>query len=117
MTVRARPIPTLALLVAAGALAASFAVTAGAPVAVRAPLVLAFALLGPGAALVPLLRLGEPVGVLTLVVAVSLALDVTVGLIMVYAGLYSPVGGFLALAAVALAGASAQVLTSGTAAR
>jgi hypothetical protein len=112
VTVGERPIPALAVLVAAGALAASLAVAAGAPVALRAPLALAFALLGPGAALVPLLRLGDPVGVLALVIALSLALDVTVGLVMVYAGLYSPVGGFLVLAALALAGASAQVLTS-----
>jgi hypothetical protein len=95
-------------VVAGFAVAAAAAALAGAPAPVRAPLVLAFLLLGPGMAYVPLLGLGDPLAELTLGLAVSLALDLAVAAAMLYTGAWSPRTSLLALAGIALAGAALQ---------
>lgn len=100
----------LALLVIFTALAVSVAGWAQAPPVIRVPLVLAFALLGPGAALVPLLGLRDPLGEFTLVLGASLALDVVVACVLLYAHAWAPRAGLIILALVALAGASGQLL-------
>jgi hypothetical protein len=99
----------LALVVGVGAILTGLASFAHAPVAVRAPLVLAFALIGPGAALVPLLGLRDPLGELTLAIGLSLSLDVGVGLAMVYASAWAPAAGLAILIWLTLAGAAAQL--------
>jgi hypothetical protein len=100
----------LALSVIFAALAVSVAGWAQAPLVIRVPLVLAFALLGPGAALVPLFGLRDPLGEFTLAVGASLALDVVVACILLYAHAWAPRAGLIILALVALAGAGGQLL-------
>jgi hypothetical protein len=102
-----------AIVVAAFAVAAAAAAAAGAPAPLRAPLVLAFLLLGPGMAFVPLLGLGDVLAELTLGVATSLALDLAVAAAMLYAGAWSPRTSLLVLAGVALAGAALQAYIAG----
>jgi hypothetical protein len=100
----------LALSVVFIAVAACVAGWAEAPLVIRVPLVLAFALLGPGAALVPLLGLRDPLGEFTLVLGASLALDVVVACVLLYAHAWAPRAGLMILALVALAGAGGQLL-------
>jgi hypothetical protein len=100
----------LALGVASAGLATAIASFAHAPVQLRAPLVVAFAVVGPGAGLVPLLGLRDPLGELTLAIGASLALDVAVALALVYSGAWAPQAGMAILVAMTLAGAAAQVL-------
>ena len=97
-----------AIVVAAFAVAAATAAAAGAPASLRAPVVLAFLLLGPGMAYVPLLGLGDLLAELTLGLATSLALDLAVAAAMLYAGAWSPRTSLLVLVGVALAGAALQ---------
>jgi uncharacterized membrane protein len=111
MTVR----PPWAAIALVLAVAAAGLVVAGATSVVRAPVVIAFVLLGPGVGLVPLLRLRDPTAELALAIALSLALDVLVALTMVYARVWSAEGALLILAGVALAGAAAQRMTRTTA--
>ena len=108
----ARRVPWAAV-VAVAAVAAAVAALAGAPDALRAPLVLGFLLIGPGMAFVPLLDLGDPVAELTVALGVSLALDLAVALAMLYAGAWSPVASLVVLAAIALAGAMLQQVKRG----
>ena len=100
-------------LVTASALAAAAVALAGAPEPVRAPLVLAFLLLGPGMAFVPLLGLGDPVAELTVGLGVSVALDLCIAMGMLYAGAWSPLATLVVLVAIALAGAALQLATRG----
>jgi hypothetical protein len=100
----------LPIVVGSGAVLAALASLAPAPTLIRAPLVLAFALLGPGAAIVPLLALRDPLGELTLAIGVSCSLDVALALGMLYAHAWSPDAGLAILVAVTLAGAVAQAV-------
>jgi hypothetical protein len=100
-------------VVAAFALAAVAASSAGAPAPVRAPLVLAFVLLGPGMAYIPLLGLGDLLAELTLGLAVSLALDLAVAATMLYAGAWSPRTSLFVLGVVALGGVALQARVAG----
>lgn len=102
-----------AAVVVVAAVAAAGAALAGAPEALRVPLVLGFLLIGPGMAFVPLLDLGDPVAELTVALGVSLALDVAVAMAMLYAGAWSPIAGLLVLAAIALTGAALQQVKGG----
>ncbi len=52
--------------------------------------VLPFVVIGPGLALTGLLRLSDPLLEVTLVVALSFAVQTLVGMITVYGGLWSP---------------------------
>lgn len=103
----------LALSVLAGALAASAAVLVHAPGPIRVPLVLAFAVFGPGAAIVPLLGLRDPLGELTLAIGTSLAADVVVASALLYAHAWAPRAGMAILIAVALLGVAAQLVRTG----
>ncbi len=87
----------LALAAAAGVL-----VLADLDAPPRAPLVLAFLLVSPGFALVRLLHLGDRVAELTLVLALSVALDAIVPGVLLYADLWSPPAGLVVLFAVVL---------------
>jgi hypothetical protein len=99
----------LLLAVVMGALAASAASFGQAPTQIRVPLVLAFALVGPGAAVVPILGLRDPLGEFSLALGVSLAADVVVASALLYAHAWSPQGGLAILVALTLAGAAGQV--------
>jgi hypothetical protein len=105
--VSARRVPWAAIG-AVAAVAATALALAGAPTAVRLPVVLVFLLLGPGMAFVPLLGLGDPVAELTIAVGISLAVDVAVALAMLYAGAWSPPATLVVVAALALCGAALQ---------
>jgi hypothetical protein len=95
--------------VAASALAAAGAALAGLPAPLRAPLVIAFLLVGPGMAFVPLLALGDALAELTVALVLSLALDTLVAITLLYAGGWSPLASLLGLAGLAVAGAALQV--------
>jgi uncharacterized membrane protein len=74
----------------------------------RATVMLAFLLLVPGLALVPLLgRVGD--GELALAAGVSVGLDTAIALIMAVSGAWSPKGALVALIAISLLGAALQV--------
>lgn len=99
MSVRsATPIAVIALAVAAVALVLA---DVGGPV--RHVAVLAFLLLGPGLAVVGLLRLGDPVAELGIGIAVSVVIDGVVAAGSMYAGVWSPRGFLFAVAAIAIA--------------
>ena len=102
-----RRVPWAAVVAVAAVVAPALAL-AGAPAAVRLPVVLVFLLLGPGMAFVPLLDLGDPVAELTVAVGISLAVDLAVALAMLYAGAWSPPATLVVLAAFALGGAALQ---------
>ena len=102
----------LALAVGTGALAALAAGFVHAPSAIRVPLVLAFALLGPGLAVTPLLGLEDPLGEFTLAIGVSLAADVVVAIAMLYAHAWAPQAGLAILVLVTLAAAGGQILVA-----
>ena len=104
----ARRVPWAAVVAVAAVVAPALAL-AGAPAAVRLPVVLVFLLLGPGMAFVPLLGLGDPVAELTVAVGISLAVDLTVALAMHYAGAWSPPATLVVVAALALGGAALQL--------
>ena len=66
----------------------------------------------PGMAFVRLLRLGEGLTEMTLAIALSLAMDVIVAGVLLYAGVWSPRWGLIVLIALSLVGAILQVTTS-----
>jgi len=105
--VSVRRVPWAAVVAVAAVVAPALAL-AGAPAAVRLPVVLVFLLLGPGMAFVPLRDLGDPVAELTVAVGISLAVDLAVALAMLYAGAWSPPATLVVLAAFALGGAALQ---------
>ncbi|GAA1627154.1 hypothetical protein [Georgenia ruanii] len=87
-----------AALVTAAALAvAAYAVPAPPPL--RAVLTLPFLLVGPGLAVIRLIRIPSRLAVLALAVATSLVLDEATAMVAMYAGVWSP-GGCLAVLAV-----------------
>lgn len=97
-----RPANTLRLLLPPGMVAYAVVVAAvvllETPATYRAPLVLLFVVLGPGAAVVLLLRIAGLLMQLMLTVTVSLALGVLVPSGMLYAGLWWPRAALVALA-------------------
>jgi hypothetical protein len=108
------PAPWAAAL-AVGTAAAS---VGHAPVPLRATLVVLFVLIGPGAGLVPLLGLRDPLGELALAIGTSLAVDVAVALGIVYAGTWRPAVGLAILVVLTVGGACAQIVqTRGSARR
>jgi hypothetical protein len=110
MTVSLRPAAVLAM-----AAAAEIAVLSARHDLVGRTVVLLFLLLGPGAALVPLLRLGDGMGELLLMIALSLSLDLLVALMLVLTRAWSPTAAMGLLLAVAAGGAIAQVARTGRA--
>ena len=95
-------------VVGASSILACAVVLTDAPTPLRAVVVAWFALVIPGAAVVPMLALSDRVAELMLCVAVSLALDLGVACALLYAKAWSPSGGIVVLAAFALAGAGHQ---------
>ena len=66
----------------------------------------------PGMAFVRLLRLSEGLTEVTLAIALSVAMDVIVAGVLLYAGVWSPRWGLIVLIALSLVGAVLQVTTS-----
>jgi hypothetical protein len=92
---------------------AAIVVVLEAPVEVRAPIVLAFLAGGPGAAIVGLLELDDPLHQLTLSVAMSIAVSSLVSLICLYAGWWSPTGILIAIVMITIFTVSFQRLVVG----
>jgi hypothetical protein len=105
MTWRAVPPIVVALSVLAVALMAA----AGGSSTPRTAIVVWFLLTGPGLALTPLLRLNDLWAEWTVVVAISVAIDILVATAFLYAAAWSPSAVFWVLAAVSLAGAAVQL--------
>jgi hypothetical protein len=106
---RAWPRTTTAALLAIAAVAA---VTSPVSPAVRAAVVVAFLVLGPGLAVIGLLDIPDPVRELALVIGVGLAIDTVVIGTMTYAGVGSADAALTALVALTALGISAQLLRS-----
>jgi hypothetical protein len=79
-------------------------------IAPRAPLVLAFAAICPGMALVRLLRLVEPVPELLLAIVVSLGVSALVATVTIYAGIWNPAVSFLVIVGLTLVAVLADLL-------
>jgi len=98
--------PTLAIGLALAAGAVTFA---GAAAPLRPAVVLVFLAVGPGLALVSLLRLDEPLEELLLIVGASLVLDLLAAEALVLSRVWSADVCLLVLMAIAIAGALAHV--------
>ena len=107
MSVRDRVWPILISVLAAASLVV---VLLDLTFAARAPVVLAFAVIGPGMALVRPIRLDEPWVELVLAVVVSLCLAGMVSTATIYAGAWSPQVVLVTLVAVSLAAVLTDLL-------
>ena len=107
--IRRLPVPPLIVLALAGAAGSAVMLGLGNPM--RSLFVLPFLAVGPGLALVPLMRLDGWAG-LTLAVGLSLALEALVSTIMIYASIWSPEATLAVLVLVSLVGATAQLFTT-----
>ena len=105
----ARPWWRPALVVGLGLAALTVPGTAAAP-GIRVVVLLAFLVLGPGLALVGLLDIPDGWRELSLVIGVSLALDLVVVGVLAYAGYDTAAHGLALLAGIAFAGAAVQFL-------
>ena len=97
------------LVVFALAWAAELVTRVGAGNPFRSIVVIGFLLLGPGLAVVPLLRIPAWPR-LTLAIGLSLAVDILVSTGMTYAGIWSPDGILAMLVLISLIGAVAQLI-------
>ena len=88
-------------------LAAGIVAIGDAPSEVRVPIVLGFLAICPGAAIVGLLKMDDPLHQLTLALAISLTLGSLVSLVALYAGLWSPNGILIVLILITIAAAMA----------
>ena len=98
--------PALVLLLCA--LGAGATISGLAP-GIRVVALLLFLIFGPGVALVGLLRIGEPWRELTLVIGVSLAVDLVVATVLAYSGVRGSGAALAVLIGIAVGGAGAQV--------
>jgi hypothetical protein len=96
----------LGVVVSTAALGLAMIVAGDSPV--RQPVALWFLFTCPGMAFIPLLGIDDGVFEWTLIVTVSLAIDAIVGVVMLYAGVWSPGAGLVILMGLALLGASIQ---------
>lgn len=78
----------------------------------RAWIALWFLLICPGMAFVRLLNLNDRLTELTFAIALSLAMDATTAMIMLYAQVWSPAAILIALAGQSVVGAMLQILLS-----
>lgn len=101
--------PTLVLALALGA---AIAVTTPVPPGVRAVVLIAFATVGPGLALIGSVGIADPWREAALAIGASLAVDVLVFTIVAYGGVQSAVIGFAALVGISVVGALAQLASS-----
>lgn len=99
--------PAVIVLSALGAGVAVYGAL-GAPL--RPLFTLWFILVCPGMAFIRLLRLRTPVAEWTLAIALSLALDTIVTMILLYSGAASAEGALIVLIAISLAGVGLQVM-------
>lgn len=102
--------PVLILLLAA---ATDVVIGLNAPLPVRAAVVLGFLVAGPGLAIVPLLRIRQVSVEITLVLALSLALDTLVAESLVLAQAWSAGLALAVLIAISVTGAVLQMLALG----
>jgi hypothetical protein len=95
-------------LILASSTLAMLAGVAGAVSPLRTLLVFWFLAVCPGLAIIGLIELRDPWLEMALVPALSLAIDVFVGGILSYSGLWSPTAGIIVLVAISVCGAVAQ---------
>jgi len=100
------------IIIMASAYAAVIVVVADLVTPFRAVIAFWFLLICPGMAFVGLLGLSDRLTELILAIALSLTLDTIVAMAMVYAGVWSPIGGLLALAGQSTVGVVLQVVAS-----
>ncbi len=103
---RARVLPAVLL---ASVLVLGLVLVAGGASPLRTLLVVWFLLACPGLALAPLIGLNDAIGTATVAITLSIAIDIIVVGMLLYAGAWSPVAGYLMLAAVTIAGAAGQL--------
>lgn len=96
------------VILVSSALAMLAGVAASDPSPLRTALVVWFLAVCPGLAAIGLLRLRDPWLEVALVPALSLAIDVLVGGILSYAGLWSAAGAIIILVAISVSGALVQ---------
>ena len=96
------------VILGSSALAMFEGVAATGPSSLRTALVVWFLAVCPGLAAIGLLRLRDPWLEVALVPALSFAIDVIVGGILSYAGLWSAATAIIILAAISVSGALAQ---------
>jgi hypothetical protein len=96
------------IIIGSSALAMAEGAVATDPSPLRTALVVWFLAVCPGLAVIGLLRLRDPWLKLALVPALSFAIDVFVGGILSYAGLWSAAAAILILVAISVSGALAQ---------
>lgn len=99
--------PVVIIVSACGAAAAAAGMV---PASLRLPIVFWFTLVCPGMTLVRFLRLPDRLSELTLAVGTSIALAMTMALIMVYTRLWHPPVGVWLLSAASVTGAGLQLL-------
>jgi hypothetical protein len=100
------------LLAAVSAVGASMAVTGLSDGPIRALATLSFLLVGPGLALVPLLRLDGVLAPAVAVVAASVVLDGVIAETLVLARAWSPTLGLGILVTITLLGAALQIVVA-----
>jgi uncharacterized membrane protein len=99
----------LPVTIMAFAFAAVFMALADLHTLFRAAIVFAFLLFCPGMAFVGLLGLDDRLTELILAIALSLTLDTLTAMVMLYIGVWSPLGGLMALAGQSVVGSTLQV--------
>lgn len=99
-------------IIVASAVATGLAVMCGVSPAVRVVLALWFLLVCPGMAVVRLLRIRDRSSEFALAVACSLGIESLLATTMVYAGLWSPLGGLALLVGITITGAILQIVVS-----
>jgi hypothetical protein len=100
------------IVIVAVAVAATVLVFAAPGSSARPYIVLVFALVCPGMAVVRLFRLDEPLLELAIAIALSIGVELLVSTAMVYLGVWSPKTLFAALVVVAIGGATVEVARS-----
>lgn len=99
----------LPLLLLASVVGLGAALAAGGSSAPRTVLALWFLLACPGLALAPLIRLPDTLGMVTVAITLSIAIDTIVACALLYSGAWSAVAGYAILAAITIAGAAWQM--------
>jgi hypothetical protein len=99
----------ITVVIAAAALSTGLLFVVDADARVRAIVAIAFLIIGPGLALVRLLRFGDPLIEMTLAVAVSLALETVIATALLTNGRWSPGAALTIVILVTMAGIILQI--------
>ena len=100
------------IIIVLSAIGTGFAMFGNLESPARALLTLWFLLVCPGMAFVPLLKIERRLIALTIAVSLSVAIDTTVALTMLYAGEWSAAWGVISVIAIGVCGALLQVVAN-----